>query len=695
MKILFISCCLSLSFLSAKAEEQDTVKIRQVDLNEVVIRSFKQNRDLRLEPLSATSITGTAIQNKNITGIKEFSSFIPNLFMPDYGSKLTSPVYIRGIGSKINAPSVGLYVDGIPYFEKSAFDFDFAEIDRVEVLRGPQGTLYGRNTMGGIINVYTKSPLKFQGTNAFISNSTYGTRDYALSRYAKIGEKFGYSASANYSRSDGYFTNLYTDKQADDQKSGSGRIRLEWQPTERLLLGLVSSYDYSKQGGYPYAVCDSVTHRPGDVNYNDYSFYKRSMSTTGLTVEYKGTGYSLSSKTAFQYLSDHQGIDQDFSPASVYFARQDQKQKMFSEEFNIKSTTLSQYKWLFGAFGFWQGIDNTVILDYLAHKYTTRKLYDTPTYGFALYHQSTFDNLLVEGLSATFGIRYDYERASTDYTGYKETEEASELLDPFDSKLKFSQVTPKFALQYMFPSSGIIYATVTKGYKTGGFNTSFEREEDRSFRPETSWNYEIGGKHPFLDNRLRAEIALFWIDWKNQQISQTLPSGRGSMQTNAGRSESKGIEVSLQGNPVNGLMLQLNYGFTHATFKDYIDIKKEKEIVYSGNYLPMVPSHTFAAGADYTISEPCSHIDRIMISTNFTGAGRIYWKEDNLVSQPFYGQLNAKVSATKGFATFAVWAKNITNTRYNAFYFESGGKGLAQQGRPFTIGGSVAIAFFN
>lgn len=678
---------------TAVAEEQDTAKVRQVDLNEVVIQSFKQNRDLRLEPLSASSVTGTAIQNKNITGIKEFSSFIPNLFMPDYGSKLTSPVYIRGIGSKINAPSVGLYVDGIPYFEKSAFDFDFADIDRVEVLRGPQGTLYGRNTMGGIINVYTKSPLKYQGTNAFISNGTYGNHEYSLSRYAKVAEKFGYSLSANYNRSDGYFTNLFTDKKADDLKSGSGRIRLEWQPTDRWSVGLMSSYDYSKQGGYPYAVCDSLTHRPGEVNYDAYSYYKRAMLTTGLSLEYKGEGYSLSSKTAFQYLSDHQGIDQDFSPRSVYFAKQDQKQKMVSEEFNIKSTTAGRYKWLFGAFGFWQGIDNTVTMNFLSAKYSSRKTYNTPTYGIAFYHQSTLDDLFVEGLSATFGIRYDYERASTDFLSFKDTEAESKKLDEFDSKLRFSQVTPKFALQYMFPSTAIIYATVTKGYKTGGFNTSFERDEDRSFRPETSWNYEIGGKHPFLDNRLRAEISLFWIDWKNQQISKALAIG--SMLNNAGRSESKGVEVSLQGNPVNGLMLQFNYGFTHATFKDYVyvDEKNEREVDYSGNYLPMVPSHTFSAGADYSISQPCTHIDRILVSLNFTGTGRIHWKEDNRVSQPFYGQLNGKVSLTKGFATFAIWAKNITDTQYTAFYFETGGKGLAQAGRPFTIGGSVAVGF--
>ena len=672
-----------------KEIEADTLKTRQVNLDEVVVESFKQEKSLRLAPLSASSVTGTAIQNRNITGIKEFSSFIPNLFMPDYGSKLTSPVYIRGIGSKINAPSVGLYVDGIPYFEKSALDFNFTEIDRIEVLRGPQGALYGRNTMGGIINVYTKSPLKYQGTNAYISNGTYGLQGYALSHYRSIGEKFGIAVSGNYNKSDGYFTNLYTDKKADNQKSGSGRIRLEWLPRPDFSVQLMSSYDYSDQGGYPYAVCDSVTHRPGDVNYNDYSYYKRTLSTTGVSLEYRGKNFSLGSQTAFQYLSDHQGIDQDFSPKSIYFARQDQKQKMVSEEFNIKSTSKSRYKWLFGAFGFWQGIDNTVILDYLAQNYSTRKLYTIPTYGFALYHQSTIDDLLVKGLSLTFGIRYDYERASTDFLYYKDSVASSKEVDKFYSKLKFSQVTPKFSLQYMFPSTGLVYATVTKGYKTGGFNTSFERDEDRTFEPESSWNYEVGAKHPFLDNRLRAEIAFFYIDWKNQQISQPLPSGRGSMLKNAGRSVSKGVELSLQGNLFNGFMLQANYGFTHATFKKYQNGKTD----YAGNFLPMVPTHTFAIGADYTRANPCPHIDRFTISLNYTGTGRIYWKEDNHVSQPYYGLLNGKFSVTKGFATFAIWAKNITATDYTAFYFESGGKGLGQKGKPFTIGGNIQLNF--
>ncbi|MBR5298492.1 MAG: TonB-dependent receptor [Parabacteroides sp.] len=691
--LFFISVCVCFtSPKQIKANEQDTSKIQKnIDLDEIIIQSFKQQRDLRLEPLSVSSITGSAIQNRNITNIKEFSSFIPNLFMPDYGSKLTSPVYIRGIGSKINSPSIGLYVDGIPYFEKSAFDFDFSEIDKIEVLRGPQGTLYGRNTMGGIINVYTKSPLKFEGTNIWLSNGNYGYRDYSLSHYQKIGETIGVAISGNYNHSDGYFTNLYTDKKADKMDAGAARIRLEWAPKKNLSFGLTSSFDYSNQGGYPYAICDTINHEPGDVNYNEYSSYKRTLSTTGVSVNYSGNGYSINSRTAFQYISDHQGVDQDFTPQNIYFARQDMKQKMFSEEITLKSTTKNKYKWMFGSFGFWQGINNTVILDYLSKEYSTRKLYDIPTYGIAFYHQSTIDDLFIQGLSATLGIRYDYEHASNDYNYYKEDIQQCELKESFKNNLKFSQVTPKFALQYLFPSSGTIYTTITKGYKTGGFNTSFELKEDRTFKPETSWNYEIGAKHPFLDKRLNAEISLFWIDWKNQQIYQMLATQNGQLLRNAGHSVSKGLELSLQGNPINGLMIQLNYGFTHATFKDYKD--ERKGINYDGNYLPMVPKHTFAIGADYTIPKPFPSIDRLILSVNYTGTGRIYWKEDNQISQPYYGLLNTKVSATKDFITFAVWAKNITNTDYNSFYFESGGKGLAQKGRPFTIGGNIQLNF--
>lgn len=145
------------------AEElpKDTLKV--IDVEEiVVIAAPKENRKLREQPTAVTMLSQQDMQANQVNSIKSLTALVPNIFIPDYGSKLTSAIYIRGIGSRINTPSVGLYVDNVPYIDKSAFDFNYADIEGIDVLRGPQGTLYGRNTMGGLIKVHTKSPFSYQ-----------------------------------------------------------------------------------------------------------------------------------------------------------------------------------------------------------------------------------------------------------------------------------------------------------------------------------------------------------------------------------------------------------------------------------------------------------------------------------------------------------------------------------------------------
>ena len=685
--------CLCLGFISLAfnvfADEADTIAKRSIVLNEVVVQSFKQTENFRSQPISASTVNKINLQNQNISGIKDISSFIPNLFMPDYGSKLTSPVYIRGIGSKINDPSVGLYVDGVPYFQKSAMDFDMNEIESIEVLRGPQGALYGRNTMGGLINVYTKSPLQYQGTYISASAGNYTNLNATLGYYGKVDDRFGYAISGNYNHTDGYFLNHFTDKNADGLNSGSGRIRLYWNIHPNLLLRFTHSADYSNQGGYPYAPFDPVTNKISDVNYNEYSSYIRKMSSTGLSLTYSAKQFSLNSQTSYQYLSDNQGIDQDFSPQSIYFVTQKQKQSTISEELNIKSNSSGRYQWLFGVFAFNQQIDNNVVMNYEQQNYSTQKLYDMPTKGVSVYHQSTFNHLLIDRLSLTLGIRYDYEKASDDYTAYKDSQGGRQSLGgDFLSKLSFSQVTPKFTLQYTLPSYQMFYASITRGYKTGGFNTSFERDEDRSFQPEYSWNYEIGAKGRFWENRIRAELCFFYIDWRNQQIYQILPSGIGQMLKNAGHSQSKGIELSLQGNLWKDFTLQANGGITNAVFLDYVQSDK---VNYSGNYIPFVPDQTFGLAANYRIPIRSKLMDNLSINLQYTGTGKLYWAEDNKVTQPYYGLLNGKISAAKGNATVSLWAKNITNAEYVAYAFAMGAQQYAQKGRPFTAGISVNL----
>jgi outer membrane receptor protein involved in Fe transport len=685
---LIISILFSLHLF---AEDPDTIQNKTYTLNEVVVESFKYDKDFRVLPISASGIHIENIQNRHIVNIKDISSIVPNLFMPDYGSKLTSPIYIRGIGSKINSPSVGLYMDGIPFFEKSAFDFDWNEIESIEVLRGPQGTLFGRNTMGGIINVMTKSPFGYQGTDISASYGNYANLNGTVAHYGNINNTFGYSISGNYNHSDGYFVNQYTGNKADDLNAGSGRIKLEWRIKPNLSLRLTNVTDYSGQGGYPYAVVDTLTKKTGEVNYNDYSSYKRTLSSTGASLIYSTDKFSLNSQTAFQYLSDKQSIDQDFSPVDNYFAVQNQKQATVSQELTVKSLSNGSYKWLFGAFAFHQNMNNEIMVDYKKLNQSTRKTYDTPTQGISFYHQSVLNDLLIERLALTLGLRYDYEVASDDCLsfinksseGYKKDDNTS-----FYSQLKFGQITPKSSLQYTFSPSQIVFISVSKGYKTGGFNTSFEREEDRSFDPEYSWNYEIGTKGQFLQHRIQSEISLFYIDWKNQQIYQTLPSGIGAMLKNAGRSESKGIEISLQGEATKSINVMANYGYTYAVFKEY---NKSGKYDYAKKYLPLVPNQTFSLGLDYQIPVSKKQIDRLVLNVSYAGTGRLYWNEDNRISQPYYGLLGGKIAATKKKVVLSLWAKNITNADYAAFYFESMGNGLAQKGRPLTIGASVSV----
>lgn len=188
--IIFLVLCVSKIEAQQMDLTSDSAGIKSINLGEIVIRASKDNITFKAIAASVSVISSNSIEENEIRSLNDITATAPNFFMPDYGSKLTSPVYIRGIGSRINAPSVGLYVDYVPYFEKAAFDFDFFDIKRIEVLRGPQGTLFGRNTMGGIVNIVTISPMDHQGTHLKLSAGNYGTYSVNGGHYGSINEKF-------------------------------------------------------------------------------------------------------------------------------------------------------------------------------------------------------------------------------------------------------------------------------------------------------------------------------------------------------------------------------------------------------------------------------------------------------------------------------------------------------------------------
>lgn len=683
---------LIVGFYPLKAQQSPDERMDSVALSEVVVHASRDNTKLRSIPNSVSIISSKQIESMGINSLTDITSTAANVFMPDYGSKLTSPIYIRGIGSRINAPSVGLYVDYVPYFEKAAFNFDFFDINRIEVLRGPQGTQYGRNTMGGIVNILTKSPWNYQGTDVSLQAATYGSYQMNIGHYAKTNDKFAYSLALNYRHNDGFFTNHYLNEKVDKLDSYGLRNRLIGQLSNRFSVENILSFEESTQGGYPYAVYNDTLQRPNNIAYDQFSSYTRFMLSDALILKYNARTFDLTSTTSYQFLDDNQSIDQDFSIDTVVFAVQIQKQNMVSQEITIKSKTGKRFNWLFGTYGFMQQFDNAVDVNSFKTKSLTMKKYDHIIRGGALFHQSTIKDFPVRNMNLTAGIRFDTE---TDRMGYKYDRvvqgKSSNLGDTIFNDLESLVVLPKIAVNYELGNINF-YALTTRGYKTGGFNSSFElKEPNITFEPEFSWNYEAGAKSSLFNNNLFAEVSVFYIDWKNQQIYQTPPSGVGSRLKNAGHSVSKGLEASLNATPVRGFDFMATYGYTHATFLSNV---LNANVNYNGNYIPYVPKHTLAVQAKNTIVIQQSDVlDKIIFNVLYKGTGGIYWNEQNSHKQDYYGLLDARVSFIRKNVQLDLWGMNLTETSYESFYFEALGKKFVQMGKPLQAGVKLSATF--
>lgn len=668
----------------------DSVNFPTVHLGEVVIKSAREQRPLQELPISTSLVPASKIEQEQVTGLTDLTTRVPNLYMPSYGSKLTSPIYIRGIGSRINSPAIGLYVDNVPQFDKSSFDFEFYNIERVEVLRGPQGTMYGRNNLGGLIHVYTQSPENHNNIEIEAGTGNYGLQNYKALINRPISEQTDLQISGQYRHSDGYFKNQYSGKMADNMDVYNGRFRLVHRWSRNLKSDLIVSYENSDQNGYPYGMIDAETKQLQPVNYNEPSSYYRNLATAGLVNSWVKGNFTLRSVTSAQYIDDEQVIDQDFTEQSRYLVSQPQTQTIFSQELTA-SVEKEDLETIIGVFAFSHRLKKDVRVDIGPEKSTVvRKNYDHSNAGVAAFTQTTISNFLIDGLSFTSGIRIDWEKATQDYY-YDMVSNGSVMpVDSTDSELKFSEALPRITFDYQLINTLNVFASLTKGYKTGGFNSTFERPEDQTFDAEHSWNYEAGIKSKWLFNLMRMSVSGFYIDWKNQQIYQPVPSGRGSMLKNAGRSESRGVEAEVIIKPSKALETTINVGHTRATFSEY---QKNDSTDLSGNFLPYAPRVTVYAGQDITLPIRENVLDKALININYQGTGKLYWDDENSASQDYYGVLNGSVTLEKENLRLTLWARNISNTDYQVFRFSALGNNYAQRGIPAIYGVRLKATF--
>lgn len=713
-----------------------------VELQEVTVSSIKQTGDLTKSPASLTVLNSAHVERLNVDAIKNISAIAPNFYIPDYGSRMTSSIYVRGIGARIDQPVVGLNVDNVPILNKDNYDFELAEVERIEVLRGPQSTLFGRNTMGGLINIYTLSPFRFQGVRFMGEYGSGNTLKTSLSYYTKLSSQLGMSIGGNFTMTDGFFDNEFNGADVGTERQGALRWKTKWFPSASVAVENVASVQLSRQSGYPY---ESVA--TGVISYNDTCFYCRTSITEGLTVNWNYQGVTLSSISSFQYLNDNMTLDQDFLPLEYFTLTQKRHEWALTQDFVAKGSE-GNYDWLAGVFGFYRRTNMSAPVtfkDYgieqLIEKYRNESNpyypigwnesefvlgsdFVVPTYGLALYHQSHYD---FKRWSFTLGLRLDYEKSSLDYHSSCNTSftvfdntagEMSlfnntpvEIDDRGNLEKSFVEFLPKLTVAYRLPvnANSRLYASIAKGYKSGGFNTQmfsdvlqqrirgmmgltelYKVGDVVGYKPEKSWNYELGAHITDADQRFIAGASLFYIDCRDQQLT-VFPDGTttGRIMKNAGKTRSVGVELSASWRPTDLWVFNASYGFTDARFVEF-DNGKEN---YDDKIIPYAPRNTLFVGASHIVQVNRSWIDNIHINLNVKGVGDIYWDEANCVKQPFYALMSASARFEKDNLSLDLWGENITDTHYNTFYFVSIGNAFLQRGNPARCGVTFRLNF--
>lgn len=802
-RILLLLCALpALSALAGTKEKTPTIPAdssHSVDLEEIyVIASPKQTNRLRN---SAVSVSNINLKEDGLKNLSEISGYVPNFFMPAYGSAQSSAIYIRGVGSRINTPAVALYVDNIPVSEKSAYNFNLLGVNRIDVLRGPQGTLYGRNAMGGIIHIYTDNPLIKQGTTFSLGASSRdeGMHFSALSNL-KLSNKLGLSLGGFYETDKGIYRNDSLNKKVGGTDQMGGRIRLVYHPAEKWNFDLTSSYEYTDQSTYPYFYAGTITGKEtlpnilNQITANRESKYYRNLFNTGFRTEYEAPLFTISSITSYQYLKDNIRMDQDFTYLDCYALQQLQNSNTLTEEIALKSLPQHRWEWSGGLFGLWQNLRTTAPVTFYSdgmamlngmmanvlppitatNPYTGQPLtitqqlaftdanlpinsyFHTPVLNGAAFFEGTLHDFLISRLSLTLGARYDYEHQEMRYTGSTDKVNylyTMQMIQPaalsVESFLKgkiqndYTRLLPKVAVKYDLQDDlGNIYASLSEGQRAGGYNIQMfsdvmntvmqgnmmtttknycdnllQTQADNAhteamkqmflgikttmdnsippmqtpdihsivtYKPEYCWNYEVGTHLNFLERTLTADISTFFTDTHNQQIARFTNSGMGRMMVNAGRSYSCGIEAVMRGNFLNDrLFVTLNYGYTHATFHRY-DAGNGAD--YSGNTVPFIPEHTMGLVANYKLPLQNQYLHSITFGANANGFGRMYWTESNNAYQNFYATVGSHVLFDFGTCELNMWGKNLSQTKYKTFYFESMNRGFYQKGNPMQIG---------
>jgi len=636
---------------SGIAAEQETAS-----LETITVTAQKQEENVQDVSVGVTVFDGQGIEDMGIESVAEIADFVPNFMIYEFGMGLSGQPTMRGVCASATSESsaaVGIYVDGVPTHPSAGLPDGLFDIERIEVLRGPQGTLYGKNTEAGAINIITRQPDNmFRGK----VSAEYGEDDKIKGVFNLSGplqkDKLFFSIVGEYDQKDGFIEDTVTGDILDDMEQWFGRGKLRWTPLENLDMSLIVSrlshddgavrMNLTREGAAAFGL-PAPEDRKTSSNVDLYRDMEGDLQALKAVYDINET-FTLTSITARKTFTTKASNDWDFTSVEMMETESDSKLCAISQELRLNAST-GNLQWIVGLYADDDNIERT-ITNTLGGTIKAHREVNGNSY--AVFGQASY--FLTEQINLIGGMRY--EQQELEYEDF--------LSDAGDDD-SWEQISPKIALEYHLTPDIMSYASISKGYRSGGFNQLASDEQYASYDEEILWSYELGMKSAFFNRRLIVNGAVYYMDINNMQVEEALDPHEGYV-TNAAEATAMGAELEMSVRVAQGLTLSAGFGYCDITFDKYEDALGN----YEGNHNLYAPDYTYNIGAQYR------HAGGMYARVDLIGYGKIYFDRANEYSRDPYELVNGKIGYESEHYDMYLYCKNIFDTAYDSHGYYSG-----------------------
>lgn len=681
-------------------------------LDDVIITAQKQEEDKQKVPVTVSAISSRQVQQYRLWNSRDITAIVPNLYSTNSGDN-RNVTSIRGITTTSYDPAVATYIDGVNQFGLDTYIAQLFDVERIEVLSGPQGTLYGRNAMAGVINIITKQPGNTTTGFGEINIGNYGQQRYAIGfRTPLVKDKLYFGISGVYDRGDGFYSNQFDNTDFDKKHSFIGNYYLRYHANSQWALTLNVKHNENRNfGAFPLAgSTEEAFDNPFTVNQNAVTKLIDNIFNASFVASYAGHNLNFSSQTAYQsnhrYYTDP--IDGDFSPYDIVtiinnYGKKWNNVKVFTQEFKFSSPASSTawLKWTAGTYMFYQdnpvkqatrfgedaglyGIDDT--------NFSTINTTKGKSSGIAFFGQAT--HTVADKLDVTLGLRYDYEHKKQSVLGeYQHDPDPNPIFETrpdTSATVTFHALSPKLTTAYHLTGYNTIYASISRGYRAGGM-TQLSSDPSQpplySYKPEYSSNIEIGSKNVFLDNRLQVNLSLFYVKVKDAQVPTLVLPDAFTITKNAGELTSKGVDLQISTTPAKDLQIEYNLGLNDATYNTLKLSQNGSEVDLKGAHQIFTPSLTSMTAIQYGYE-----IGKVKLIARgeWMLLGKQYFDLANTIKQSSYNIFNTRAGIVYQKLEVMFWGRNLGDEKYIAFAYDFGATHL---GNPRNYGITVRQTF--